>query len=145
VDKVFNRAYNIVWRRYFNESSERDFIIPKAKIAESEEKSGKYLCATNDHLEDIKQSTRDLQYAQRKLKDAQKEEFDSKTQFSKNYNQAQALINRFNSKKYQKSNSKPKVIKQQQTLIDRLEKEMQISSIKETELKGQINNMEDDM
>jgi len=37
------------------------------------------------------------------------------------------------------------VIRQQQTLIDRLEKELDVSAIKERELKSQINNIEEDM
>lgn len=65
--------------------------------------------------------------------------------FSKNYNQFQSLINRFNSKKFQKSSNKPKIIKTQQTMIDRLEKELEVSAIREKELKSQINEIEDDM
>lgn len=48
VDKVFNKAYNIVWRRYFNHNSEKDFILPKGKIIECNEKSNKYLMAANE-------------------------------------------------------------------------------------------------
>lgn len=55
------------------------------------------------------------------------------------------MINRFNSKKFQKSNTKPQVIKQQQTMIDRLEKELDVSAVREQELKKQINEIEDDM
>jgi len=55
------------------------------------------------------------------------------------------MLNRLNSKKYQKSNAKPKVIKQQQTMIDRLEKELEVSGIREKELKTQINQIEEDM
>jgi len=84
VDKVFNRAYNIVWRRYFNEFSEKDFIQPKARIAECEEKSTKYLQTANDNIAEIKNVTIELEKAQNELKNAQKEEEKSKTQFSKN-------------------------------------------------------------
>lgn len=79
------------------------------------------------------------------MKNAQTEEEKSKTQFSKNYNQFQAMINRFNSKKFQKSNTKPQVIRQQQTMIDRLEKELDVSAIRERELRTQINDIEEDM
>lgn len=79
------------------------------------------------------------------MKKAQKEEENSKTSFSKNYNQFQAMINRFNSKKFQKSNTKPQVIRQQQTMIDRLEKELDVSAVKERELKTQITDIEEDM
>jgi predicted NUDIX family NTP pyrophosphohydrolase len=55
------------------------------------------------------------------------------------------MINRLNSKKFQKSNAKPKIIKDQQTLIDRLEKELEVSSIKEVNVKEQINDIEEKM
>jgi len=103
------------------------------------------LQAANDLVSDIRQTQSELEKAEQELKRSQKEEDVSKTQFSKNYNQFQAMINRYNSKKYQKSNSKPKVIKQQQTMIDRLEKELEVSSIRERELRSQINEIEDDM
>jgi len=55
------------------------------------------------------------------------------------------MINRFNSKKFQKSNTKPQVIRQQQTMIDRLEKELDVSAIRERELRNQITEIEEDM
>lgn len=145
VDKVFNKAQNIVWRRHFNENSEKEFIIPKAKIAESEDKASRQLQAANEHLGDFKRVTKDLATAQIELDRAIKEEVASKTKFSSSQNQFQATINRFNSKKFQKANAKPKIIKAQQTMIDRLEKEIEVSGIKEKELKTQINDIEEDM
>jgi len=99
VDKVFNRAYNIVWRRYFNEFSEKDFIVPKARIAECEEKAAKYLQAANDHQSDAKGYEQQLERAQADLAEAKKEEAKSKTEFSQNYNKFMAMKNRLESKK----------------------------------------------
>jgi len=55
------------------------------------------------------------------------------------------MINRLNSKKYQKMTSKPQVITKQSALIERLEKELEISGIRERELREEINNMEEEM
>jgi len=86
-----------------------------------------------------------LESAKKELDQIQKEESKSKLEFSQNYNKFQAMINRLNSKKFQKSNAKPKIIKDQQTLIDRLEKELEVSSIKEVNVKEQINEIEEKM
>lgn len=86
-----------------------------------------------------------MESAKKELDQIQKEESKSKLEFSQNYNKFQAMINRLNSKKFQKSNAKPKIIKDQQTLIDRLEKELEVSSIKEVNVKEQINEIEEKM